>query len=62
MPQFETLMEAQAEIDTLYEYMLAASDELMNTTVPDERARVQAEIDYANSCIHAAEMWIESRN
>jgi len=62
MSGFDTISDATAEIDTLYEFIMFASDELVNETNETERERLRAEIEYANSCIHAAEIWIETRN
>lgn len=62
MSDFDTISDATAEIDTLYEFVMFASDELVNETNETERERLRAEIEYANSCINAAEIWIETRN
>jgi hypothetical protein len=62
MSDFDTITDATAEIDTLYEFVMNASDELVHESNEVERERLRAEIDYANACIHAAEVWVESRN
>ncbi len=62
MSDFASVSEARSEIDTLYEFVMHASDELVNESNEAERERLRAEIDFANDCINAAEVWIETRN